>query len=501
MSKAKILVVEDEVITAKAIVSALKNLGYDVLGYVGSGEEAIQKASEDSPDLILMDIVLYGEMDGIEATAQIKDRFNIPVVYLTAHSDDSTLEMAKITEPYGYIIKPFEDRELLVAIEIALYKHKMEETLIQNEKFKSLGIITTGISHEFNNILNIILGTVELLEMDYNDNSELIGELCTITRAVNNGAAITDNMLKITKPSDSTSEYVPFDLNELLEQSIEFTKPRWKNMAQANGIYYSIDRKDMENVSPLLCDPTEIREVFINIINNALDAMPDGGSISFCSWSSADTLFVSISDTGKGMSKEVKSHIFDPFFTTRCPEGTGLGMSIAYGIISRHGGKVGVESDLGKGSMFTLQFPTTNLKVSPTKTPDVEQKIDIKDLRILVVDDEEDVCDILDRFLSRRGHKVKTVDNGTDAINIIKVEDFDLVLSDLSMPDVNGYEVVRAINKLEIRPKIGIITGWRGGLERFDEEGSKVDFILKKPFKNAELIKHIKGVFGMDSKK
>lgn len=500
MSKTKILVVEDEVIAAKAIESSLKSQGYDVLGYVGSGEEAIQKASECSPDLILMDIVLYGEMDGIEATAQIKDRFNIPVVYLTAHSDDTTLEMAKITEPYGYIIKPFEDRELLVAIEIALYKHKMEETLIQYEKFKSLGIITAGISHEFNNILNIILGTVELLEMDYNDDSELIGELCTITKAVDNGAAITDNMLKITKPSDSASEYVPFDLNDLLEQSIEFVKPRWKNMAQANGIYYSIDRKGMENVLPLLCVPTEIREVFINIINNALDAMPDGGSISFCSWSKDDTLFVSISDTGKGMSKEVKSHIFDPFFTTRCPVGTGLGMSIAYGIITRHGGKVGVESDLGKGSTFTLQFPTTNLKVSPTKTPEVEQEINIENLRILVVDDEKDVCDILDKFLSRRGHTVKTVSNGADAIKIIKVEGFDLVLSDMAMPDVNGYEVVRAIIKLENRPKIGLITGWRGGLERFNEEDVKVDFILKKPFKNSDLIKHINGVFSTDSK-
>ena len=200
------------------------------------------------------------------------------------------------------------------------------------------------------------------------------------------------------------------------------------------------------------------------------------------------------------MTKEVKYHIFDPFFTTRCPEGTGLGMSMAYGIITRHGGKIEVESDLGKGSTFTLQFPTTNKKISPTVTPEPEQEINKKNLRILVVDDKEDFYHILDQFLSRKGHNVKTVDNGADAINIIKAEDFDLVLSDLGMPDVNGYELAKAINKLKRRPKIGIITGWTLDLKRFDEEERKVDFILTKPFKNLELTRHINELFGADSK-
>ncbi|MBT6052965.1 MAG: response regulator, partial [Candidatus Scalindua sp.] len=286
---------------------------------------------------------------------------------------------------------------------------------------------------------------------------------------------------------------------ELIKQSIEFTKPRWKNMAQINGIGYIMDQRGMGNVSLLLCNPIEIREIFINIINNAMDAMPDGGSISFCTWSKEDTLFVSISDTGKGMTKEVKSYMFDPFFTTKCPEGTGLGMSIAYGIITRHGGKIEVESDLGRGSTFTLQFPTTNKKISPTMTLELEQEIYKKNLRILVVEDEEDLCDILDKFLSRRGCKVKIVDNGAGAINIIKVEDFDLILCDLGMPDVNGYKVVRAINELIKRPKIGIVTGWEADRKLFDKEDMNVDFFLKKPFKHSELVKHINELFGTDS--
>jgi len=379
-------------------------------------------------------------------------------------------------------------------------RKQIEEALFQSEKLKSLGIITAGISHEFNNILNIISGKVELLEMDYSDNSKLKDELSTIMKAVDDGATITDNMLKITKSSDSTSVFIPSDLNELIKQSIEFTKPRWKNMAQANGIDYIIDQKGVGNVSQLLCNPTEIREVFTNIISNALDAMPDGGRISFCAWSKEETFFVSISDTGKGMDKEVKNRIFDPFFTTRCPEGTGLGMSMAYGIITRHGGKIEVESEMGKGSTFTLQFPTTNKKVSPTATPGPEQETTEKNLRILVIDDEEDLCEILNKFLSRKGYNVKTVDNGADAINIIKVEDFDLVLCDLAMSDVYGYDVIKAINKSGKTPTIGIMTGWGDKLKPIDDEDYKVDFILRKPFKHAELAKHINELFGAGSK-
>ena len=117
-----------------------------------------------------------------------------------------------------------------------------------------------------------------------------------------------------------------------------------------------------------------------------------------------------------------------------------------------------------------------------------------------MVDDDENLCDILEKLLSRKGHNVKTVDNGADAINIIKAEYFDLVLSDLGMPDVNGYEVARAINKLEKRPKVGIITGWKIDLKQFDEKDTKVDFIIKKPFKHSELAKHINELFGADSK-
>ena len=127
MTKARILVVEDEGIVALNIQSSLESLGYDVPVVVASGEEAIEEAERTRPDLVLMDIMLEGEWDGVEAAEQIRQRFNIPVIYLTAYADENTLQRAKIAEPFGYLLKPFEERELHTTIEIALYKHKAEE--------------------------------------------------------------------------------------------------------------------------------------------------------------------------------------------------------------------------------------------------------------------------------------------------------------------------------------------------------------------------------------
>jgi len=375
-------------------------------------------------------------------------------------------------------------------------KMKMKEALIQSEKLKSIGIITAGISHEFNNILAIISGNVQLLEASYKDKNheELMDSLRTIKMATDDGAEISSKMIKFTKTDKDTTGFVRFYVEDLINQAIDFTMPRWKNMAQAKGINYHMDTEGMKRVPYIWCNLTELKEVFVNIINNALDAMPGDGRISFSTWSEENTVFISISDTGKGMPEATKKKIFDPFFTTRRPEGTGLGLSTAYGIITGHGGKIEVESEIDKGATFTLQFPAAVKADCPKESPEPKHDSEINSLLILVVDDEEEICDILDKFLSKKGHLVKTVDNGREAIILTKAVDYDLVLCDMAMPDVFGYDVIKALNKSEKRPKIGIITGWGEKLKPIDDEDFKVDFIIKKPFSLSELEKHIDDV-------
>ena len=262
---------------------------------------------------------------------------------------------------------------IIVSVDINERK-RMEQALIQSAKLKSIGTITAGISHELNNLLAIISGSVQLLEVRRKDDEELMDILRTIRSAINDGAAISKKMVKFTKTNQDSKEFASYNIQDLIRHSIDFTKPRWKNEAQSRGINYQIDKVGMKKVPSIMCKPSEIREVFTNIINNALDAMPEGGSISFSAWSGNDTVFVGISDTGEGMTEDVKKNIFDPFFTTKLAVGTGLDMSMAYGIMAWHGGQIDVESAPGKGSTFTLQFPAAAETASPIITPALEQE-------------------------------------------------------------------------------------------------------------------------------
>ncbi len=371
----------------------------------------------------------------------------------------------------------------------------MEEALIQSEKLKSIGTITAGIAHDFNNILAIISGTTQLLEIIHNDNKELTNELNIIAKASYDGAEISSKILKFTKTTPDSKSFVPCDIKNLITQSIDFTKPRWKNAAQAKGIKYLIDTGDKRITQSILCNPAEIREIFVNIINNALDAMPEGGSLSFSTWMADDTVFTSVSDTGEGISEKIKKNIFDPFFSTKGASGTGLGLSMVFGIVIRHDGKIEVESEIGKGTTFTLKFPATNKETNQIDSTTLEHKTNVKHQHILVIDDEYEMLNILYQFLTGDGYKVKTVDNGADAIDIVQGEDFDLVLCDLAMPDVFGIDVIKTINRLEKKPKIGVISGWEQEIKAVENEDLHVDFYQKKPFKFNELKKNINEMF------
>jgi len=619
------MVVDDEAVITTQLEERLQSMEYDVVGTASSAEESVSMARELCPDLILMDIVMKGELDGIDAARMIKAYLDIPVIFLTAYAEDKFIKRAMEVEPFGYIVKPFRESEIRANIEIALYRkaqerkrkqaeerirrlflaidhnphiimimdiegkfefinnkfsqttyytsneiigksisllqpdketsevfkemrdeiasgeewrgvlclrkkdgalclkytiaqpvknisgdivfsvlilqkvaerEKRREEELQLEKMNSIRTIVAGIAHEFNNILAVVHGSAEMLEDGFENEKELENGLRNIKKASDDGAGIVRDMIAITKSEKDTSEYIFFDLRQLIIQAIETTVPGWKDTAHPGEKKYEVDRSGMKRTPGVFCDPAELREVSINIINNALDAMPDGGRISFSTWSNENTVFVEISDTGMGMSEEVRNQMFDPFFTTRRPERTGLGMGVAYSIVKRHGGKMEVESEEGKGTTLILSLPIKNeIKQQKLSSKSIPDKM-ARGLSILVVDDEEKICNILGTFFSREGHMVKAVNNGAEAIEMAKREDFDLVISDLAMPDVTGYDVVKALNELDKVPKIGISTGSFDNYSSVEINALKADFIINKPFKLIELANKINVLFG-----
>ncbi|MFQ5957409.1 MAG: ATP-binding protein, partial [Candidatus Brocadiales bacterium] len=400
----------------------------------------------------------------------------------------------------GSVIE-FGSKKVLHGIFRDVTKRKqMEEMLLQSEKLKAMGEMTSGIAHEFNNVLAIIQGNVQLLERSYGDHAEMMEGLGIIRKATADGAETVRRMNEFTRVEGDSSRFRPVDIRGLIRQAIDFERPRWKDMAQARGMTYGVDLGGLEEVPLVWGSPAELREVLINMINNALDAMPGGGRLSFrTTWREGeDTVFVNISDTGVGMSEDVQRRLFDPFFTTKGPEGSGLGMSVAYGIITRHGGRIDVESRPGKGSTITLRLPVAKEMARSRESYKPGQGVKSKDRRILVVDDEKEICRFLDKFLSGEGYGVRSVDNGAEAIRLLKGGGFDLVLCDLAMPGVSGWDIIRELEALDKRPKVGLITGWGTMFENLKKDELGVDFVVKKPIEFSELSRLIESVLGTE---
>jgi PAS domain S-box-containing protein len=373
-------------------------------------------------------------------------------------------------------------------------RKRIEDILLRSEKLKSMGMITSGIAHEFNNILAIVKGFATQIKKKCGNDEKLEKRVDTIIKATNDGVEIVRRMREYTNLELDNANFVPTDMRLLIKQSIGFTMPRWQNIANANGIHYKIDTDGFSKELCIMCNQSELREVLVNIINNALDAMPGGGSLSFHTWAEEKTLFVTISDTGMGMGKTVQRNVFDPFFTTKIGVGTGLGMSTAYGIVVRHGGEIEVESEEGKGSRFTIRLPLSNEIAKPEATFEQEQELKAEGLRMLIVDDEQEICDLLSEYFLEVGHNVKSVNTGDMAIKLLETESFDLVLSDLVMPEVTGYDIIETIGTLEKKPKVGIITGWEDAYKTEKGETLKADFIVRKPINFSELTRCINNV-------
>ncbi|MCS7083143.1 MAG: hybrid sensor histidine kinase/response regulator [Bacteroidetes bacterium] len=353
-----------------------------------------------------------------------------------------------------------------------------------------LGQLTAGVVHDLNNLLSSILGYTQLLRQSPEGAANPY--LKTIEQAALDGAAIVARIREFLRKQEVRPE--PIELRQILEACIELTRPRWHNEAQQRGISIRLEA-DLSETSFVLARPAELREVFLNLLLNAIDALAEsGGLVRLKSRVRGPWIEVEIEDTGPGIAPEVLPRIFEPRFTTKGSQGTGMGLTISRHIVQRLGGEIEVKSAPGQGACFTVRLPRLSALPAPTAPsvsagapipPSLAERSDPRRPgRMLVVDDEPAVRAVLAKLLRLEGHTVVEAASGEEALRELARAPFELVFTDLGMPHMDGRTLARRIRAQWPEVGIVLVTGY---LDPTEESCPEVDVLLHKPFKLDEV--------------
>ena len=390
-------------------------------------------------------------------------------------------------------------------------KRRLEETIeelqqaqhqiLLQERLRGLGQMASGIAHDFNNALSPIIGFSELLlkhPEKLADHAQVIKWLTNIHTAASDAAGVVRRIREFSHQQQAAHDALTLiDPNQIVLQSIEMTEPSWKDQAQATGRTFHLST-DLEPLPFIVGEAFAIREMLTNLIFNALDAMPKGGTLMLSTVVDGEFVRLSVKDSGTGMTEDVRQHCLEPFFTTKGTEGTGLGLAMVHGIVKRHSGRVDIESTIGQGTTVIVRLPipreTTELQVL-TATPALS-----KLLRVLVVDDEPRLCELVKELLSFDGHTVETVENGEAALARLQTGSYDLVLTDKAMPQMSGEQLAVAIHQSAPSVPVILMTGFGDIMKSEGEMPPHIWAILSKPITETALREVLGKVFPPSSK-
>ncbi len=348
--------------------------------------------------------------------------------------------------------------------------------LVQSAKLNALGEMAGGVAHDFNNILAAILGRTQLLLQTTTD-GELRRQLSVVEQAALDGAHTVRRVQEFTRVRQD-ERFETLDINQVLLGVLELTRPAWETGMKRRGVQVDVHLELQAN-QPTAGNASELREVFTNLVLNALDAMPDGGALWITSENGPGKVRVQVRDSGVGMDEDTRAKIFDPFFTTKEIKGTGLGLSVAYGIVSRHRGSIEVTSSPGNGTLFALEFPVGAVE---SESPASDASATPEARRVLVVDDEQTVLEVLVDLLAAMGMQVTRAHGGPAGVEALQRDSFDVVFTDLGMPDVNGWDLALTAKACAHPPDVVLVTGWGFQLEEEAAASRGVDLVMAKPF-------------------
>ena len=363
-------------------------------------------------------------------------------------------------------------------------QREVEAQLHQSEKLTALGQLAGGIAHDFNNLLQAILGYAQLMKQNPG-NAALVERSLTVVETAAMDGSETVRRIQTFARLRPEERFVPVNVNQVVEDALAITRPRWEEKI-AHDRRPLGQKLDLRASRVIHGRPAALAEVMTNLILNAIDAMPDGGTLSIGTRDTRDGVVITVADTGVGMPEHVRRRIFEPFFSTKGEAGSGLGLSMAYSIICRHGGEIRVESEPRRGTTFSLTLPetpqTADVEAPPTRNGDRRAA------RILLVDDDPQVLSALVGLLETTGHSVSAAASAAAARHVYEPGRYDVVLTNVGMAGMNGWEFAEQLRAVDRDVPMLFITGW--GLREEDRArlgGLGIHRCLFKPVRPDEL--------------
>ncbi|HEU5314476.1 MAG TPA: response regulator [Chloroflexota bacterium] len=342
------------------------------------------------------------------------------------------------------------------AAAVAIQSARQAAQLVQNERLRSTGELAMGVAHDFNNLLATILGRTEVLLGQVRD-SEQRESLQAIRRAARDGAAVVSRMREYGRPVDTT-EFRLVDLADVAAEAVQLTRPRWQGEAQRQG--RTIEVQQRLSSATVLADPAALREVLVNLLFNAIDALPGGGTISLSLATRGDRVHLEVADTGAGIPAHVQSRVFEPFFTTKGAQGSGLGLPMVRKVVEAHGGSVTVDSGPGRGAIFRIDLPAAVGDAVPVSPDAPLDDAELPPAHVVVVDDQQDVLDTIGMLLRRDGHYVRLFHDPHAAVESVAHERPDVVITDIGMPRMSGWDLARSVRERVPGLPVIVLTGW-----------------------------------------
>jgi signal transduction histidine kinase/ActR/RegA family two-component response regulator len=367
-----------------------------------------------------------------------------------------------------------------------------QQTVMQQERLRALGQMASGVAHDINNaIAPIALYTDSLLEHESGLSERARGYLSIIRRAIADVGETVKHMRDFYRPQDRQAPLAQIDLNPIVSQVIELTRGRWRDLPQERGIAIAVRTELQQSLATILGQENEIRDGLTNLIFNAVDAMPDGGTLTVRTRSAAETVQLEVADSGIGMDEETRRRCLEPFFTTKGERGTGLGLAMVYGMVRRHSAELEIDSTLHQGTTMRITFAAAHA-VAAAAPPAVASEGAPRPLSILIVDDDPLVLESLRATLGSDGHTIAAADGGQAGIDAFtesqqRGEKFDVVITDLGMPHIDGRRVAAAIKALSPATPVILLTGWGQRLVDDGDIPAHVDHVLNKPPKLRDL--------------